>query len=82
MNPLTWKRAHLFAWAVTIVAGALAGVIVGWLSSPFSRGQGGNTAALLIAWLHYPQAWWPFAAIGAVTGGLAYYSGDLLTGSR
>ena len=35
-----------------------------------------------MAWLHYPQAWWPFAAIGAVTGGLAYYSGDLLTGWR
>ena len=79
---MAWKRAHQLAWGVTILAGALAGTIIGWLSSPFSRAQGGNTGAMLVAWLHYPVAWWPFAAIGAVTGGLAYYSGDLLTGSR
>jgi hypothetical protein len=82
MNPLTWKRVHLLAWAVTILAGALAGMIVGWLSSSLSQVQGTDTGTMLVAWLHYPEAWWPFAAIGAVTGGLAYYSGDLLTGAR
>jgi hypothetical protein len=82
MNPLAWKRVHLLAWAITILAGALAGMIVGWLSSSLSQVQGADTGTMLMAWLHYPEAWWPFAAIGAVTGGLAYYSGDLLTGAR
>lgn len=82
MNPLTWKTVHLAAWAVAIVAGAAAGVIVGWLTTPFSRGQGDNTGAMLVAWLHYPVAWWPFAAVGAVTAGMAYYATDLFTGAR
>ena len=37
---------------------------------------------LFLAWLHYPQSYWPWVAAGAATAGLAYYSADLLTGWR
>ena len=81
MNPLYWKRAHQIVLAVSMAAGGVIGLIFSWLISPFSHvGQG--DVRLLIAWLHFPVAYWPFVAIGAVTGGLAYYSGDLLTGSN
>ncbi len=80
MNPLHWKPEHQLAWAVTILAGGVMGLIFGWLTSPFSR-AGQAEAMLFVAWLHYPLAYWPWVAGGAVIAGLAYYSGDLLTGA-
>ena len=82
MNPLNWKKEHLIIWAALIALGGVAGVIFGWLVSPFSRAQGDNTGAMLLVYLHYPAAYWPWAAAGAVLAGLAYYSADLLTGAR
>ena len=81
MNPLHWKKQHQLAWLVTMVAGGLAGLIFGWLVSPFSRVPGDEMGVLFIAWAHNPVGYWPWVAIGAVTGGLAYYSADLLTGA-
>jgi hypothetical protein len=37
---------------------------------------------MIMAWLHYPEAWWPYVGAGALVTGLAYYAGDLLTGAR
>jgi hypothetical protein len=82
LNPLNWKKRHLVIWAATTAVGGLAGLIFGWLASPFSRSQGPNTAAMFFTWLHYPTAYLPWAAVGAVIAGLAYYSADLLTGFR
>ena len=81
MNPLHWKRAHQIAWMISIAAGGVIGLIFGWLVSPFSHvGQDGAVA--MLAWLHFPSGYVPFLIAGAVTGGLAYYSADLLTGAR
>ena len=82
MNPLHWKREHQLIWALVMVAGGLAGLIFGWLVSPFSRVQGADTGMMFIAWAHNPVGYWPWVAIGAVTAGLAYYSADLLTGAN
>ena len=82
LNPLNWKSEHQAIWAVLIVLGGVAGSLFGWLVSPFSRSQPADMGILFLAWLHYPVAYWPWAAAGAVTAGLAYYSADLLTGSR
>jgi hypothetical protein len=82
LNPLYWKKEHLIIWAALILAGAVAGVIFGWLVSPFSRGQGANMGAMLVAYLHYPASYWPWSAAGAALAGGAYYSADLLTGAR
>lgn len=79
MNPLHWKTQHQLAWLVVIAAGGVAGLIFGWLVSPFSHAA--DTAIMFTAWIHNPMAYWPWVAIGAVTAGLAYYSADLLTGA-
>jgi hypothetical protein len=81
MNPLHWKHSHQLAWIASMMAGGVVGLIFSWLISPLSRGGQGDLAALMV-WLHFPFAYWPYVAAGAVTAGLAYYSGDLLTGAR
>jgi hypothetical protein len=82
LNPIHWKREHLAAWAVTIVAGGATGMIFGWLVSPFSHLWGADTGTLFLAWLHYPASYCPWVAGGAICGGVAYYSADLLTGAN
>jgi hypothetical protein len=82
LNPLTWKRRHLVTWAALVVLGGAVGVVFGWVISPFSRVQQGDAQVMIVAWLHYPEAYWPYVAAGAVTAGLAYYAADLLTGAR
>lgn len=82
MNPLHWKPKHLAEWAVTMVAGGGAGMIFGWLVSPFSKLWAADTGTLFLAWLHYPSGYWPWVVGGAIFGGLAYYSADLLTGAN
>jgi hypothetical protein len=57
-------------------------MVFGWVVSPFSRVQQGELQAMFVAWLHYPQAYCPYVAAGAVTAGFAYYAADLLTGAR
>jgi len=83
LNPGTWKRSHLLVWALLVILGGIAGMIFGWLVSPFAAlaPQTGATT-MLAAWLHYPQAYWPFIIGGALVAGLAYYAADLLTGAR
>jgi len=82
LNPLTWKRRHLVSWAALIFLGGAVGLVFGWVVSPFSRVQPADAQAMVVAWLHYPVAYWPYVAAGAVTFGLAYYAADLLTGAR
>jgi hypothetical protein len=82
LNPLTWKRRHLVTWAALVLVGGAAGLVFGWVVSPFSHVQGGGVQAMAFTWLHYPDAYLPYAAAGAITAGLAYYSADLLTGAR
>ena len=82
LNPLHWKRRHLATWALLMTLGAAGGLVFGWFLSPFSKLRAADPATALLAWLHYPAAYWPYVAAGAITAGLAYYSADLLTGSR
>ena len=80
LNPLHWKRRHLVTWAALMALGGVGGLLLGWFLSPFSKLK--TPDAAILAWLHYPASYWPYVAAGAVTAGLAYYSADLLTGSR
>jgi phytoene dehydrogenase-like protein len=83
LNPLTWKHQHLLLWALLILAGAFGGLVFGWFVSPFAQlAQGASFPEMLFAWLHYPQAYWPYVGAGALVAGLAYYAADLLTGFR
>jgi hypothetical protein len=80
MNPLHWKRWHLVAWVAVTLTGAAAGMVLGWLRSPFS--QNAPDGGLFGAWLHYPMAYGPWLGFGALVAGLSFYSVNLLTGSR
>ena len=71
LNPLTWKRRHLVTWAGVVFAGGAIGLVFGWVVSPFSRVQQGGLQAMTVAWLHYPEAYLPYVAAGAITAGLA-----------
>jgi hypothetical protein len=82
LNPLTWKRRHLVTWAALVVLGGAFGFGFGWVVSPFSHVQHGDAQLMFVAWLHYPEAYLPYVAAGAVTVGLAYYAADILTGAR
>jgi hypothetical protein len=82
MNPLTWKSQHLVTWALLILLGGAAGMVFGWVVSPFSHSQGAEIWVMFFAWLHYPLAYLPYIIVGAVTTGMAYYAADLLTGAR
>ena len=66
LNPLTWQRRHLVAWAALTVAGGLGGLVFAWFVSPFSR-LGGLDPVLILGWLHYPQSYLPYVAAGAIT---------------
>jgi hypothetical protein len=82
LNPLTWKRHHLMTWAALVFLGGIVGAVFGWVVSPFSHMQHSNAQIIVVAWLHHPEAYWPYVAAGAITFGLAYYAADLLTGAR
>jgi hypothetical protein len=82
LNPLHWKGRHLVTWAALTVFGGVGGLVFGWFVSPFSKLKNVDTATTVLVWLHYPAAYWPYVAAGAVTAGLAYYAEDLLTGAR
>ncbi len=83
LNPTTWKRSHLLVWALLVVGGGIGGLVFGWFVSPFARlVQGTSTQEMIVTWLHYPQAYWPYIIGGALVTGLAYYAADLLTGAR
>ena len=80
LNPLTWKHAHLIAWAIVTLSGGVLATMLGYLRSPF--GQAPHQEIMFIAWLHYPMAYWPWFVFGAFVSALAFYAADLLTGAR
>lgn len=69
-------------WAALVFVGGAVGLVFAWAVSPFSHIQQANAQDMIVAWLHYPEAIWPYVAVGAVAFGLAYYAADLLTGAR
>jgi hypothetical protein len=80
MNPLSWKRTQLFAWALFCVAGALCGLGFAWLDSPFHAlcrgsisGEWANCTRVLGMWLQYPSVYWPMMLYGALAPGLIFY---------
>ena len=80
LNPLNWKHAHLAAWAMVSLSGGLLATMLGYFRSPFAQVPAQDV--MILAWLHYPMAYWPWFVSGALVAGLAYYAADLLTGAR
>ena len=67
--------------AILVGLGAIGGLIFGWFITPFAR-HAVHPAGPILAWLQYPEAWWSYVLLGAVTAGMVYYAGDLITGAR
>jgi hypothetical protein len=82
MNPLTWKWQHLVTLALLILLGGVTSMVFGSFFLPFSHSEGAETTVMFFARLHYPLAYWPCVASGAVTAGMTFYLADLPTGAR
>jgi hypothetical protein len=81
MNPFRWTHEHQLAWGVIIALGAIIGLLIGWMWSPFSRAQGDALGSFFVAWLQYPKAYWPWASFGSVIAALSFYMFRLLNPS-
>lgn len=78
MNPFGWKREHQLAWGIVTLLGAIVGLLLGWMWSPFSHGQGAQIGGFFVTWLQYPDAYWPWVVFGAVIAILVFYAWRLL----
>jgi hypothetical protein len=85
MNPLSWRREHRISWLAFSVAGALIGVLLAWLDSPYRRlcqstisGERADCAQMLSLWLTHPSQYWQMAALCAVIPAVAFYGFQLM----
>jgi hypothetical protein len=87
MNPLTWSKEHRLAVICFGSLGALLGIGLAWLDSPFHHvcrttisGEFSNCSQIFMLWLRYPSQYWLSALVGAAILGLGYYSVRLAQG--
>jgi hypothetical protein len=79
MNPLDWRREHLFAWILFCLVGALIGLLFAWFDSPFRQlcratisGDFANCGQVLSLWLGHPSQYWLLATLCAAIFGMAF----------
>jgi hypothetical protein len=77
-NPLLWTRQHQLAWAVISVAGAVAGLLLGFIHSSSEP----QTWDLFVAWLSFPELYWRWPLFGFLGTGLTFYVAQLLRRSN
>ena len=74
-NPMRWKREHLVAWAVVSIVGAGAGLLLGFIHSPyFSMSQTRHTFGM---WLSLPDSYWRWPLICFLVTGFVFYAAQL-----
>jgi len=79
-NPLLWTRQHQVAWVVISAVGAVTGLLLGFMHSPaFSEPQAWRA---FVAWLSFPELYWPWPVFGFLGTGLAYYAVQLFRTSN
>jgi len=67
MNPLHWKRERQHAWIVISLTGAIAGLLFGFIHSPFFAILQAWPA--FGAWLSFPGSYWPWPTFGFLITG-------------
>jgi len=80
MNPLHWKREHQHAWIVISVTGAIAGLLFGFIHSPFFAIL--QTWSAFGAWLSFPGSYWLWPTLGFLITGVTFYAVQLLRHSN
>lgn len=79
-NSLLWTRRHQLAWAVISLAGAVAGLLFGFIYSPAFYGP--ETWGEFMAWLSFPELYWRWPLFGFLGTGLAFYAAQLVRRSN
>jgi hypothetical protein len=74
-----WGIKQWVGLAAVCVAGALCGLAISWLTSPFHRlcthsvsGEWSDCSRVLGMWLHYPSGYWVTVLGGATVLGVAF----------
>ena len=80
MNPLHWTRPHQFAWAVVCLSGAVLGVLLSFIHSPFFPMA--RPWPALAQWLSHPQFYWLWSLLGFLVSGLIFYAAQLFRTSN
>lgn len=76
MNPLHWKREHQQAWLVISLSGTIAGLLFGFIHSPYFTIL--QTWQAFVAWLAFPESYWPWLVFGFLVTGAIFYAVQLL----
>jgi len=80
MNPLYWTLQHRVAWLFVSVAGAVAGVLLAFIQSPFFFAPQGWQA--FEAWLLSSEIYWVWAISGFFVTALLFYLAQLARSSN
>jgi len=80
MNPLYWKREHQQAWVVISLVGAIAGLLLGFIHSPYFAIL--ETWQAFVTWLSHPALYWPWPLFGFIITGITFYGVQLLRSSN
>jgi Na+/proline symporter len=76
MNPLLWKREHRHALVIISLSGAIAGVLLGFIHSPYFEIL--ETWQAFAAWLSNPASYWPWPLFGFIIAAVTFYAVQLL----
>lgn len=77
---MQWKRQHQFTLVIISAFGAILGLLLAFIRSPlFSMPQPWQA---FVAWLAFPQSYWPWPLLGFLITGLAFYAAQLIRGER
>jgi len=77
---LHWTRPHQFAWAVVCLHGAVLGVLLRFIHSPFFSMA--PPWPLLARWLSHPQFYWLWCLLGFIVSGVISYAAQLFRTSN
>jgi hypothetical protein len=80
MNPLLWRWADRISWGTFTAVGALIGLVLAWVDSPYRRlcqsalsGARADCAQMFYLWLLHPSQYWQMSAICGLIVALAVY---------
>lgn len=80
MNPFSWHPSDRIAGIAFGAAGAIAGMVLAWIDSPYRRicnaalsGDRADCAQMFSLWIAHPSQYWLISAVCAAVPALAFY---------